>query len=128
MARGRHRGMRTRTNLFLANLALADILVGLLDMPFSVLTLIFGEWRFGHHMSVNRTVGQTSCQSNEESVKRGVGRVSVGQARVGQLSVGQTRSSHSPRRLGFISTSCTGPSFMDSKFQKVLHGTYDRQN
>ncbi|XP_071451322.1 beta-2 adrenergic receptor-like [Hetaerina americana] len=43
----RHHGMRTRTNLFLANLALADILVGVLDMPFSVVTLIQGDWSFG---------------------------------------------------------------------------------
>ncbi|XP_046396631.1 beta-2 adrenergic receptor-like isoform X2 [Ischnura elegans] len=43
----RHHGMRTRTNLFLANLALADILVGVLDMPFSAVTLIQGDWEFG---------------------------------------------------------------------------------
>lgn len=43
----RHRGMRTRTNLLLANLAAADILVGALDMPFSMVALFKGKWIFG---------------------------------------------------------------------------------
>jgi 7 transmembrane receptor (rhodopsin family) len=43
----RHRGMRTRTNLLLANLAAADILVGAIDMPFSFLALTKGSWVFG---------------------------------------------------------------------------------
>jgi len=43
----RHRGMRTRTNLLLANLAAADILVGALDMPFSLMALVKGAWVFG---------------------------------------------------------------------------------
>ncbi|XP_059488992.1 uncharacterized protein LOC132204485 [Neocloeon triangulifer] len=43
----RHRGMRTRTNLLLANLAAADILVGAVDMPFSLIALVKGRWVFG---------------------------------------------------------------------------------
>lgn len=42
----RHRGMRTRTNLLLANLAVADILVAVLDMPFALITIIKGNWIF----------------------------------------------------------------------------------
>lgn len=42
----RHRGMRTRTNLLLANLAVADILVAVLDMPFALITIIKGRWIF----------------------------------------------------------------------------------
>ena len=44
----RHRGMRTRTNLFLCSLAVADLLCGLLDMPFSMLTMIHGSWSFNN--------------------------------------------------------------------------------
>lgn len=43
----RHRGMRTRTNLFLVNLAVADLLVGAAVMPFAITTLIEGDWIFG---------------------------------------------------------------------------------
>jgi 7 transmembrane receptor (rhodopsin family) len=45
----RHRGMRTRTNLLLANLAAADILVGAIDIPFSFLSLIRGSWIFNEY-------------------------------------------------------------------------------
>ena len=40
----RHPDMRNRSSLFLVNLAVADILVGLLVAPFSVITLIRGHW------------------------------------------------------------------------------------
>ncbi|XP_023223922.1 alpha-2 adrenergic receptor-like [Centruroides sculpturatus] len=43
----RHRGMRTRTNMFLVNLAVADILVAVFNMPVSLITLIRGDWIFG---------------------------------------------------------------------------------
>ncbi|CAH1790030.1 unnamed protein product [Owenia fusiformis] len=43
----KHKGMRTRTNLFLGNLAIADLAVGLLNMPFSLTTVIKGHWIFG---------------------------------------------------------------------------------
>ncbi|GFR06152.1 octopamine receptor beta-1R [Trichonephila clavata] len=43
----RHRGMKTRTNMFIVNLAVADILVAVLDMPVSLITIIEGRWVFG---------------------------------------------------------------------------------
>lgn len=42
----RHRGMRTRTNMFIVNLAVADILVAALDMPVSLVTILEGDWIF----------------------------------------------------------------------------------
>ncbi|CAL1530945.1 unnamed protein product [Lymnaea stagnalis] len=43
----RHRGMRTRTNLFLVNLAVADLFVGLFVVPFTITTLVENDWIFG---------------------------------------------------------------------------------
>ncbi|XP_064456441.1 octopamine receptor beta-2R-like [Ornithodoros turicata] len=45
----RHRGMRTRTNMFIVNLAVADILVAVLDMPVSLITLLKGDWILGYN-------------------------------------------------------------------------------
>jgi len=42
----RNRGMRTRTNLFLCNLAVADLLCATIDMPFSLITVASGSWIF----------------------------------------------------------------------------------
>ncbi|XP_067137200.1 beta-1 adrenergic receptor-like [Centruroides vittatus] len=46
----RHRGMRTRTNIFIVNLAAADILIAVFNMPLSLVTLISGDWVFGKGM------------------------------------------------------------------------------
>ncbi|XP_056007842.1 melanopsin-like isoform X3 [Ostrea edulis] len=43
----RHRGMRTRTNMFIVNLAIADFLIGILLAPFSLTTLIAHDWILG---------------------------------------------------------------------------------
>ncbi|XP_021356368.1 melanopsin-like isoform X3 [Mizuhopecten yessoensis] len=43
----RHRGMRTRTNMFLVSLAVADFLIGILLAPFSLATLIAQDWVLG---------------------------------------------------------------------------------
>ena len=40
--------MRSAINLLLANMALSDILVSILCMPFPFITLLSGEWLFGH--------------------------------------------------------------------------------
>lgn len=42
----KNRGMRTRTNLFLCNLAVADLFCATLDMPISLATIIKGDWIF----------------------------------------------------------------------------------
>ena len=42
----RNRGMRTRTNLFLCNLAVVDFLCAIVDMPFSLVTVATGRWLF----------------------------------------------------------------------------------
>ncbi|XP_041456099.1 probable G-protein coupled receptor 63 [Lytechinus variegatus] len=39
--------MRTKTNIFIANLAFADLAVTLLCMPFTLTTIITGKWVFG---------------------------------------------------------------------------------
>jgi len=44
----RNRGMRTRTNLLLFNLALTDLAACVFDMPFSLVTLITGQWIFNN--------------------------------------------------------------------------------
>ena len=54
MVIAKHRGMRTRTNMFLCNLAIADLLTAVILMPFSLITVIKGRWIFG----------QTFCQFN----------------------------------------------------------------
>ena len=48
----RHRGMRTRTNMFIVNLAVADILVAALDMPVSLITIAEGDWIFSQTLCV----------------------------------------------------------------------------
>jgi len=42
----RNRGMRTRTNMFLCSLAVADLLCSVLAMPFSLAIAIRAEWIF----------------------------------------------------------------------------------
>lgn len=39
--------MRTRTNLFLVNLAVTDVMMALLNMPVALVTIIQGRWMFG---------------------------------------------------------------------------------
>ncbi|XP_013786636.2 alpha-2Db adrenergic receptor-like [Limulus polyphemus] len=43
----RHKEMRTRTNMFLVNLAVADLLTAVIDMPISLVTMIHGDWVLG---------------------------------------------------------------------------------
>ncbi|XP_052830450.1 alpha-2Db adrenergic receptor isoform X2 [Octopus bimaculoides] len=64
----RHKGMRTRTNLFLLNLALADLLVGTLMAPFTLITIISGKWIFGERFCnvngfMNALCYITSCHT-----------------------------------------------------------------
>ncbi|CAL4122194.1 unnamed protein product, partial [Meganyctiphanes norvegica] len=48
----RHRGMRTRTNVLLANLSVADIIVAVTDIPFAIYTLINGTWPLSHSLCI----------------------------------------------------------------------------
>ncbi|XP_013794803.1 histamine H2 receptor-like [Limulus polyphemus] len=43
----RHKGMRTRTNMFIVNLAVADVLTAAIDMPVSLVTINHGDWIMG---------------------------------------------------------------------------------
>ncbi|ELV12732.1 neuropeptide Y receptor type 2 [Tupaia chinensis] len=43
----RFKSMRTVTNFFIANLALADLLVSTLCLPFTLVYTLMGEWRMG---------------------------------------------------------------------------------
>ena len=42
----KNRGMRTRTNVFLCNLAVADLACAIFDMPVSMVTIAAGDWIF----------------------------------------------------------------------------------
>lgn len=42
-----HKRMRTVTNYFLVNLAIADFLISILNMPFTFLFLMYQDWWFG---------------------------------------------------------------------------------
>ncbi|KAK3603656.1 hypothetical protein CHS0354_017372 [Potamilus streckersoni] len=57
----RHRGMQTRTNMFLVNLAIADFFVGILMAPFSLTTLIKERWIFGETMCKINGFMNTVC-------------------------------------------------------------------
>ncbi|CAL4090903.1 unnamed protein product, partial [Meganyctiphanes norvegica] len=46
----RHRRLRVLTNYFVVSLAIADILVAIMAMPFNASVEITGEWIFGYHM------------------------------------------------------------------------------
>ncbi|AWP05355.1 putative neuropeptide Y receptor type 2 [Scophthalmus maximus] len=41
------RNLRTVTNFFIANLAVADLLVNTLCLPFTLVYTLYGEWKFG---------------------------------------------------------------------------------
>ncbi|XP_028316245.1 neuropeptide Y receptor Y7 [Gouania willdenowi] len=43
----RYKNMRTVTNFFIANLALADLLVNTLCLPFTLIYTLLDEWKFG---------------------------------------------------------------------------------
>ncbi|XP_069510178.1 neuropeptide Y receptor type 2-like [Ambystoma mexicanum] len=45
-----HRSMRTVTNFFIANLALADLMVDSLCLPFTLVYTLLDEWKFGSVM------------------------------------------------------------------------------
>ncbi|GAB1610596.1 hypothetical protein Ahia01_001345900, partial [Argonauta hians] len=64
----KHDTMRTRTNLFLLNLAIVDFLVGIIMVPFSLITVISGRWVFGEHVCnvngfMNALCYMTSCHT-----------------------------------------------------------------
>jgi len=59
----RNRGMRTRTNLFLCNLAVADLLCAAVDMPFSLITVASGRWIF------NDVVCKVRCRSQPSQIR-----------------------------------------------------------
>ncbi|KAI5087865.1 neuropeptide Y receptor type 2, partial [Silurus meridionalis] len=44
------RNLRTVTNFFIANLAVADLLVNALCLPFTLMATLSGEWKFGQVM------------------------------------------------------------------------------
>ncbi|XP_062864994.1 neuropeptide Y receptor type 2 [Trichomycterus rosablanca] len=44
------RNLRTVTNFFIANLAVADLLVNALCLPFTLMSTLYGEWKFGQAM------------------------------------------------------------------------------
>lgn len=43
----RFKNLRTVTNFFIANLAVADLLVNMLCLPFTLVYTLYGEWKFG---------------------------------------------------------------------------------
>lgn len=43
----RFKNLRTVTNFFIVNLAVADLLVGMLCLPFTLAYTLYGEWKFG---------------------------------------------------------------------------------
>ena len=42
--------LRTQTNMFLLNLAAADLLVSVLNMPLTIATILHGSWMFGEFL------------------------------------------------------------------------------
>ncbi|XP_060082605.1 beta-1 adrenergic receptor-like isoform X2 [Ylistrum balloti] len=57
----RHRGMRTRTNMFLVSLAVADFLIGILLAPFSLATLIAQDWILGPSLCTINSFLNATC-------------------------------------------------------------------
>lgn len=43
----RFKNLRTVTNFFIVNLAVADLLVNMLCLPFTLIYTLYGEWKFG---------------------------------------------------------------------------------